>query len=169
MSDDTYPLVIPFPASLAPLIDLTIPGDPAGQGSMTTLANGGKFYPKNTRNHRERVIYELEQLWAGRPAIVGPVQVDAVFTMRRPDSHYLGKTIHRRGRTVLRDDAPVWHTTKNRGDADKLARLIGDALEISRALDHDSLIVRWLIEKPYGAEGSTRLRVIRAGQPKGSE
>ncbi len=165
MTGDTFP----FPPSLDPLLDITIPGDPAGQGSMTVFRNGGMAYPKNTRNHRDRVIYDLEQLWAGRPPIVGPVQVDAVFTMRRPDSHYYGKTLRRRGRTVLREDAPAWHTTKNRGDVDKLARLIGDALEISRALDHDSLIVRWVIEKPYGAEGSTRLRVIRAPLPKGTE
>jgi Holliday junction resolvase RusA-like endonuclease len=166
---DTDPGLLPFPATLDPLLEITIAGDPAGQGSMTVFPSGGMAYPKATRNHRDRVIYDLEQLWAGRAPITGPVQVDATFTMRRPDSHYKNETLHRRGRTVLREDAPAWHTVKNRGDVDKLARLIGDALEISRALDHDSLIVRWLIEKPYGAEGSTRLRVIRAPLPKGYE
>ena len=56
--------------------------------------------------------------------------------------------------TVLRDTAPLWHTTKGRGDADKLARLIGDALEISRVIDHDSLIAMWRIEKRYALTGS---------------
>lgn len=157
-----------WPESLDPLLELVIPGDPITQGSMRTFGNGGIAYPKSTANHRDRVIYELEQHWAGRPPIDGPVQVTATFVMRRPNSHYMAKTIHRRARTVLRDDAPVWHTTKGRGDADKLARLLGDALEISRALDHDSLICRWLIEKPYGDEGSTHLRVIRAPLPKGT-
>lgn len=156
---------LPFPATLTPLLDIEIPGDPASQGSMTTFANGGKAYPKNTVNHRNWVIDQLTQEWAGRPPITGPVAVRAVFTFRRPDSHYRPKTLHRRARSVLRDDAPEWHAVKNRGDTDKLARLIGDALEISRVLDHDSLIVRWLAEKPYGETGMTSLQIYRQRRP----
>lgn len=152
---------LPYPATLTPLLAIEIPGDPTGQGSLRTFANGGVTYPKTTVNHRNWVIDQLTKEWAGRPPITGPVAVRAVFTFRRPDSHYWPKALHRRARTVLRDDAPEWHAVRNRGDTDKLARLIGDALEISRVLEHDSLIVRWLAEKPYGETGMTSLQIYR--------
>ena len=162
---DATPRVTPYPPTLTPLLDITIGGDPASQGSIRTFRNGGMAYPKTTVNHRNRVIDTLETRWAGNSPIVGPVAVRAVFTMPRPDSHYLPQTRRRAARAELRPDAPAWHTTKNRGDADKLARLIGDALEIARVLDHDSLIVRWVIEKPYGPTGSTHLMLYRPRRP----
>ena len=153
-----------WPASLDPLLTIDIAGDPASQGSLRTFRNGGMAYPESTVNHRNYVIDRLAEAWAGRSPIDGPVAVRAVFTFGRPTSHYLPKTLHRRARAVLRPDAPEWHAVKNRGDTDKLARLVGDALEISRVLDHDSLIVRWLAEKPYGETGSTHLEIYRPGK-----
>jgi len=154
--------LLPWPHTLDQLLGMSIAGDPAGQGSIRTFRNGGMAYPENTVSHRNRVIERLEQEWAGLPPITGPVAVRAVFMFRRPDSHYLPRTKGGRpARTVLRDDAPVWHTTKLRGDLDKCQRLLGDALEISRVIDHDSLIVRWVVEKPYGAIGSTQFALYR--------
>lgn len=154
--------LLPWPPSLDQLLAITIGGDPTGQGSIRTFRNGGMTYPKNTVNHRNRVIERLEQDWAGRPPITGPVAVRAVFTFRRPDSHYRPPTkTGREYRAELKDDAPLWHTTKLRGDLDKCQRLIGDALEISRVIDHDSLIVRWTVEKPYGPTGITHIELYR--------
>lgn len=153
--------MMPWPHTLDPLLVMTIVGDPSGQGSIRTFANGGMAYPKATVNHRNRVIDRLEQEWAGRPPITGPVVVRVTFTHPRPGTHYLGKTKTRAAFTELRPDAPAWHTTKNRGDLDKECRLIGDALEISRVLDHDSLIVQWIADKPYGATGSTTFELYR--------
>lgn len=153
---------IPWPHTLDVLLVMNIVGDPAGQGSIRTFANGGMAYPKNTKNHRNRVIERLEQEWAGRPPITGPVAVRVTFTFRRPDTHYKAPTKSGRpARTELREDAPDWHTTKLRGDLDKCQRLLGDALEIARVLDHDSLIVRWIAEKPYGPIGVTHFELYR--------
>lgn len=169
MTEQQMPLLVVQPAPEPPppppepslLLQLTIPGDPITQGSLRTFRNGGMAYPKSTVNHRGEVIRHLEEAWAGRPPLTGPVLVAAVFTFRRPDSHYLPKTLHRGHRRVLRDDAPAWHAVKDRGDLDKLCRLLGDALEISRVIDHDSLIVRWMAEKPYGETGMTSLQIHR--------
>jgi Holliday junction resolvase RusA-like endonuclease len=157
-----------WPQSLDTLLALTIVGDPAGQGSFRTFANGGMAYPKATVSHRNRVIERLEGQWAGREPILVPVVVRATFTFRRPDSHYYGKTRTRAARTELRPDAPAWHTTKLRGDLDKCQRLLGDALEIARVLDHDSLIVRWVADKPFGPDGLTRFELFPAPLPNGA-
>jgi Holliday junction resolvase RusA-like endonuclease len=154
--------LLPWPHTLDPLLAMTIGGDPAGQGSIRTFANGGMTYPKNTVNHRNRVIERLETEWAGRPPILGPVAVRVVFTFRRPDTHYKAATkTGRPARTELKDDAPDWHTTKLRGDLDKCQRLLGDALEISRVIDHDSLIVQWQAEKPFGETAFTTFELYR--------
>jgi Holliday junction resolvase RusA-like endonuclease len=150
-----------WPSSLDPLLVLSITGDPSGQGSIRTFRNGGMAYPRATVDHRNRVISELETAWHGRDPISGAVAVAVVFHYRRPDSHYWPKNRTRTARTVLRDDAPTWPTTKNRADTDKAQRLIGDALEIARVIEHDALIVQWRAEKRYAPYGFTALVLTR--------
>ena len=154
------PGTLSWPASLDPLLLLTITGDPSGQGSIRTFRNGGMAYPRATVDHRNRVIAELETAWHGRQPITAPVGVAVVFRYRRPDSHYWPRSRTRLPRTLLRDDAPRWPTAKNRADTDKAQRLIGDALEIARVLDHDALIVQWRAEKLYAVTGSTSLELF---------
>jgi Holliday junction resolvase RusA-like endonuclease len=147
-------MTLPWPPTLSPLLELIIIGDPITQGSLRTFRNGGIAYPKTTVNHRNRVVDVLTEHWAGKPPLTGPLAVRADFRFHRPEAHYLPRTKTRPARTILRDTAPKWHTTKGRGDADKLARLVGDALEIARVISHDSLISAWRIEKAYTTDVS---------------
>ena len=150
---------LPWPASLDPQPTLTIniPGEPTGQGSLQLWSTGGASYPKHTVAHRNRVVAELLEEWHQHDAITGPVMVKVQFVFPRPKAHYLPANT-RRIQPQLRDGAPTWHTTFP--DADKCARLIGDALKVAGVITDDALIARWVIDKKYGdnvGPGSTFL------------
>src|SRR4029077_20732180 len=121
--------------------------EPVGQGSMKLWSTGGASYPKHTVAHRNRVVAELLEEWHQHDPITGPVMVKTQFVFARPKAHYLPANTRRR-KPELRPDAPTWCTTYP--DADKCARLIGDALKVAGVITDDALITRWVIEKKYG-------------------
>ena len=116
------------------VVDLTIYGEPAPQGSKRYLGNG-RFIEasKKLAPWRAAVALAVRQLGDVDP-FTGPVLVQAVFFLPRP------KTIRR-----------LWPTVPP--DTDKLLRALGDGLSVdSNILADDSLIVRWEAEKRYADE-----------------
>ena len=135
------------------LLSCWIPGRPRPQGALKTFAVAGKAYGRHTDStlsHRAHVISTLAAEW-GREPLTGAVSVDVVFTFARPKSHY-GTG---RNADVVKESAPEHHT--QRVDGDKLARLLGDSLEMAGVVADDCQIVEWRIRKLWGRDDSTHL------------
>lgn len=110
-------------------IFVKVPGRPRPQGSTTRMATPGtgRIYGKKNpgeQAHRDRVTVEARKARRGvlRTPAGGAVQVAATFEFARPASHHIAGDRSR----PLKPDAPGLHTITP--DADKLARLICDAL-----------------------------------------
>jgi len=150
--------VMPWPGTLDPILDITVPGHPTPQGSKISNRHGGMRDPKRTVGARNFTVEFLESRLQQQELLVAvPVAVRVWFRFARPASHYLPANTRRRVRE-LRPDAPTWHAIEP--DADKCCRLVGDALEISRVLVDDKLIASWHAEKRWGETSSTRIQVI---------
>lgn len=135
-----------------PHLRITLRGTPRPQGSLKVMTNrntGQPFgkYPPTTIEHRHNITAQLASTWNGNPPITVPVSISACFYLPRPDSHW--RTAKHRT-NELKASAPAHHTTTP--DADKLARLVGDALAEGTGagiIRDDKQIVRWRIEKRY--------------------
>jgi Holliday junction resolvase RusA-like endonuclease len=139
------------------VIELTVIGTPAPQGSKTRTRFGVREDNPETKPWRATVAAEAFAAWPGKTPIDVPVEVDALFVFPRPKSHYrTGRNAH-----LLKDTAPAWCATKP--DADKLARAVGDALA-GVLLRDDNLIVEWRIRKIYGHPARCELRITAADE-----
>jgi Holliday junction resolvase RusA-like endonuclease len=148
--------VMPWPGSLDPILDVTVPGHPTPQGSKISNRHGGMRDPKRTVGARNFMI-EFLDAHLQQQLVDVPVAVRVWFRFARPGSHYLPANTRRRVRE-LRPDAPTWHAIEP--DTDKCCRLVGDALEISRVLTNDKLIASWHAEKRWDETSSTRIQII---------
>lgn len=150
--------LLPWPNTLAPILDLVIPGTPTPQGSKISNTHGGMRDPKTTVGARNFTIQFLEHRSAAGPLqIECAVAVRAWFRFKRPKYHYHPMNT-RRAVPELKSDAPHWHVIEP--DTDKLCRLIGDALEISGVVADDKLIASWHAEKRWAETSSTRIQVF---------
>jgi crossover junction endodeoxyribonuclease RusA len=137
--------------TVAPALVAAIPGKPRPQGSMTLARNpatGREFakYGTETVLHRNLAVGVLRDAWAGAPALAGPVAVRVVASFARPKAHYrTGRFAH-----LLRDDAPYWHTQAP--DADKLGRLVCDALTIAGVYLDDAQVCLLRVEKLWSPD-----------------
>jgi len=144
------------------VIELTIIGTPAPQGSKVRTRWGVREDNPNTKPWRATVAAEAALAHAGRALLDVPVEVDAFFVFPRPKSHYrTGRNAH-----LLKDTAPAWCATKP--DADKLARAVGDALS-GVLLRDDNLIVEWRIRKVYGSPARCELKIAAADNHDAAE
>ena len=129
-----------------------IPGTPRTQGSAALA--GGRMYKKaSEKSHRELAVWLMRKEWAGVRIATGPVRVDIRAEFHRPAAHY------RTGRFAadLKPSAP--HTPHaQKPDADKIGRLICDALTLSRVIADDAQVSELRVEKrwiPRGEESGT--------------
>lgn len=76
---------------------------------------------------REAIVYAAREAMAGRPALVGPVVLDMVFTLKKPVSAPKKRR--------------VWPSTKP--DLSKLARSTEDALTTAGVYEDDARIVEY--------------------------
>ena len=120
-----------------------VTGEPGAQGSKRHVGNGIMVESsKKVAPWRQDVVTAAEKAMAEQGWQPLPqVRAVIVFGFRRPKSHY------RTGRfsTVLRDDAPYWHS--NKPDGDKLARSTLDALTTSGVIGDDCQVVQLLADK----------------------
>lgn len=129
-------------------LTITVLGLPAPQGSKRHVGNGIMVESsKRVRPWRSDVKAAAERaIGADWAPIKGPVSLTATFSFLRPRSHY------RTGRfaDVLRDDAPVFATSRACGDIDKLLRSTLDALTAAGVIVDDSQVGMVITTKTYG-------------------
>lgn len=126
----------------------TIPGIPRPQGSLriVTSRSTGRAFAKNsdtTSAHRNHVVACVSGAWAEQPPITGAVEVVLLFVLPRPAGHW-GTG---RNSETLKPSAPVAHTQP--ADADKLARLVNDALVLAGVLVDDAQVNRLVATKRW--------------------
>ena len=134
--------------------DIFIPviGIPAPQGSKRHLGNGIMIEAsKKVKPWRQDVKEAALNHYHG-PVIDGPVEIEIIFLFARPKSHYgTGRNANN-----LKTSAPVFMTSKARGDIDKLERSTYDSLSETTGgtvLKDDSLVVKNRSMKRYCVEG----------------
>jgi Holliday junction resolvase RusA-like endonuclease len=130
-------------------ITFSVPGDPVPQPRprVSTVGGFGRAYvPKSHAIHAYRQAVALSAKAAGCEPHGLPVDVVIDFVFARPKSHYR--------KSGLRNDAP----TLPRCDLDNMAKAVLDSLN-GVAWDDDAQVRRLVVEKSFGTEGRTTVRV----------
>jgi Holliday junction resolvase RusA-like endonuclease len=115
------------PEADAPVVEFTVRGLPAAQGSVKAFIAGGHAHIATESNRpntplgawRSAIRTEAQAAMGDRLPFAGPVGVTIEFRMPRPKSHF-------RTNGQLKPNAPRWHT--GAPDGDKLLRAALDAL-----------------------------------------
>ena len=124
-------------------LDLFVHGLPIAQGSKRLV--GKRMIESSPRLRPWRDTVTAACLDAGfTPVPRGvPAMVLLEFWFPRPKHHYrTGANAH-----LLRDGAPVWHTSAP--DSDKLARAAGDSLTAAGVWHDDAQAARLVVAKRY--------------------
>ena len=129
-------------------ITFSVPGDPVPQPRPRVSTAGGfarAYVPKQHAIHGYRQAVALAAKAAGLKEATAPVSVivDAVFA--RPKSH-----LNKGG---VKPTAP----RLPRPDVDNIGKAVLDALQ--EVIGDDSNVSRLVVEKTYGTEGRTTVRV----------
>jgi crossover junction endodeoxyribonuclease RusA len=126
---------------------ITVHGRPITQGSKTK-GRYGNIRDSNAdtlKPWRDNVRSAAIEARAFREAILGPVEVDIVFTFDRPATHY-GTG---RNAGVLKATAPAYPANVKSGDIDKLQRSCFDSLTDAQVWKDDCQVVRVEADKLY--------------------
>ena len=140
------------------MLDIVIPGTPRPQGSMALITNkatGIPFgkYSQTTIQHRNAMVDLLRDEWMGADPCLRPVAVRIGFVFAHPKSHYgTGRNAE-----MLKPGAPKWHYQMP--DADKLTRLVCDALSISGVIRDDRQVSLLRASKLWGPWAGTHLEM----------
>ena len=129
-------------------ITFTVSGEPVPQPRPRVSTRGGfarAYVPRKHPVHAYRQAVQLAAQAAGLTAAGEPLNVviDAVFV--RPKSHMR--------KSGVKPDAPVLP----RPDVDNVAKAVLDALQ--DVMGDDSLVARLVVEKSYGQEARTTVRI----------
>ena len=144
-------------------IEIRVNGLPAPQGSKRHVGNGVMVEAsKRVKPWRQDVKLDSQNQYRGS-VIAGPVFVEIIFWVPRPQSHY------RTGKYAgqLKPNAPTHSTSCLDGDIDKLVRCTLDGLSAKCGgcvIADDSLVVQLLCEKRYvtADEGvGAQIRVLK--------
>ena len=131
-------------------IAFSVPGDPVPQprARITTRGGHGHAYtPASHAIHAYRQAIAVAARAAGaKPTDAAPLTLIVDLVFARPKSHYR--------KSGLRSDAP----TLPRPDCSNCLKGIEDSLNGVAWVD-DSQVGRVVIEKSYGAEGRTTVRI----------
>lgn len=127
----------------------SIPGDPVPQPrpKITTRGGFGRAYVESDHpihGYRHAVAAAARAAGVGKADRPLSVIVDAVFA--RPKSHMT--------KSGIRKGAPVLP----RPDVDNLAKAVLDGLQ--DVIGDDTIVSRLVVEKSYGTEGRTTVRVM---------
>ena len=122
-----------------------VPGVPAPQGSKTHKGRGVMVESSSrTKPWRSDVKFAAEEALHTLPwRAIMPMQVEATFVFKRPNSHHVAGDPARE----LKANAPKY-SVKRIGDLDKLCRAICDALT-GVAYDDDSQVVSLIAHRRY--------------------
>lgn len=137
-------------------VAFAVSGVPRPQGRKSAITRHGRTVVVESGRALLRP-WQAAISGAARDAIgepfTGPVLVELVFTMPRPQAHY------RTGAFAgeLREDAPRFHS--HRPDLDKLARAVLDALT-GPAFADDGQVAELVARKMYGAEAGVVVAIV---------
>lgn len=135
---------------------ITVYGEPAPQGSKWSPAAGRVVeVSRKIRPWRKAVAAAVLLARAGRH-LEGPLEVEATFLLQRPKSHY-GTG---RNAAALRGDAPAYPIAKGKGDSDKFARGLLDALQFAGVYDDDGQVVTVVAHKFWAETGTVPGAVV---------
>ena len=129
-------------------IKIRVNGLPAPQGSKRHLGRGILVESsKRAKPWRQDVKLDSRDQYKGE-TLTGPVFIEITFWLPRPQSHY------RTGKYAgqLKPNAPVYSTSAQGGDIDKLVRCTLDGLSAKcggTVIADDSLVVGLICEKRY--------------------
>ena len=128
-------------------ITFSVAGDPVPQPRVRVSTRGGfarAYVPSKHPVHAYRLSIAKEAIACGLSPTTEPLEVivDAVFV--RPKSH--------RNKRGLKADAPALP----RPDVDNIGKAVLDAL---KGLFDDTIVRRLIVEKSYGDEARTTVRV----------
>ena len=128
-------------------ITFSVAGDPVPQPRVRVSTRGGfarAYVPSKHPVHAYRLSIAKEAVACGLTPTAEPLEVivDAVFV--RPKSH--------RNKRGLKADAPALP----RPDVDNIGKAVLDAL---KGLFDDTIVRRLIVEKSYGDEARTTVRV----------
>ena len=151
-----------------PTISFVVDGESVSQGSLTAIPTnrnwrtlpGIRWTIKDAKPElkpwRKKVADAALTARGEAPLLEGPVAVEAVFVFGRPASHFgAGRNAGR-----LKEAAPFYVTSHQKGDLDKHLRSILDAL--TGVLYHDdSQVTSAVASKVYGGESHVVVRVTR--------
>lgn len=137
-------------------VTFSIPGEPVPQPRPRVSTRGGfarAYVPKTHAVHAYRAAIVKacraalasadSQEWLGEPGCPLNVVIDAVFA--RPKSHMR--------KSGVKPDAPKLP----RPDVDNLAKAVLDALQ--DVIGDDTCVARLVVEKSYGTEARTTVRI----------
>lgn len=141
----------------------TVRGQPVPKGALVRSPHGGLYNrdAKRLSAWSSAIVGEASGAMGDRPVVRGPVRVDAVFVLTRPQAHYLPANAKRSTR-LLRPDAPRWAATKP--DVDKLERALFDALTNVVIADDDQIVAgdrRKVYEDPANVGVTIRIELVR--------
>ena len=131
------------------MMSISVNGTPAPQGSKRHMGNGIMVESsKKVKPWRQDVRFAAEEAKPEDWDATGAMAFEAVFCHARPKKHF-------KSNGTLRDDAPVYVTSKGAGDIDKIVRATLDALTSSGVIFDDAQIVRLQVTQLYGPPGAT--------------
>lgn len=135
-----------------PPISFFAPGDPKGQPRPRAFARrmGNKFVARvyeagTAENWKSQIALAATPCRPAAP-LAGPVFVSSTFIFARPKKHFKSNNPDK----GLRDDAPLWHTSKP--DRDNLEKALLDTLtQVGGFWRDDSQVCSGPVRKLYGA------------------
>lgn len=143
-------------------LSVLIPGEPVPQGSQRPFVTKAGRAGSRTSNadrlapYRADIIEHVQRAMARQgwqPAARRAFQVNVMFVLRRPKSHYgTGRNAEQ-----LKASAPRWPIRTP--DVDKLLRAVNDSLTYAGVWHDDSNLVNASAQKVYGDVPSTALTV----------
>lgn len=135
-------------------IEITVLGDPKAQKRHrhARMGNFVKVYDPSSADKGD--FLSIIQSKAPEKPLDCALLVEAEFYFSRPKSHYkTGKNSH-----ILRDNNPVWHTSRN--DVDNLLKFCLDAMNKIYWKD-DAIIAQCTIKKQYSDNPRTEIRITK--------
>lgn len=130
-------------------ISFTVPGEPVPQPRPRVSTRGGfarAYVPKTHAVHAYREAIAAAARAAGAGVHGEPVSVVIDLVWQRPKSHLR--------KSGVKPDAPVLP----RADVDNAAKAVLDSLN-GIAWEDDSQVQRLVVEKSYGTEARTTVRI----------
>jgi Holliday junction resolvase RusA-like endonuclease len=124
------------------LLEVSIPGDPVGQGRPRVVRHGGRIWahtPKRSAEWRAGAAWCFKQEWKDQPPRNEPLALHVRAVAARP------KRLQTRKSPVAR----VWRTAKP--DGDNVLKAVSDALQDAGVVADDKCIVAATVESLYSA------------------